>query len=121
MSTKRDLALLIFIFSSTFLLTIAFAHNYKLAINPARMVPSSRTPSSSLRESSPHCTLFVPACPPQADVPPNALHFVGSNESKMQVMPRKLESQSPQELVEAFAKAAQEQGEALDECNPKKA
>jgi len=40
---------------------------------------------------------------------------------KMQLMPRELETQSTQELVEAFAKAAKEQGEALDKCNPKKA
>lgn len=39
----------------------------------------------------------------------------------MQLMPRKLETQSTQELVETFAKAAKEQGEALRECNPKKA
>lgn len=36
-------------------------------------------------------------------------------------MPRNLERKSNEELVEAFAKAAKEQGEALDECNPKKA
>ena len=39
----------------------------------------------------------------------------------MQLVPRKLENQSTQELVEAFARAAKEQGEALDECDSKKA